>query len=94
MKLHVQCINDKVCTIKKKKKLLLAFTYVTEPAKPGGLKRNSSTCSTAGRVVAVTERLITTVDVVQSPTHVQRLTADKIRTDDTIRYWTFTRAGK
>ena len=29
MKLHVQCINDKVCTIKKKK-LLLAFTYVTE----------------------------------------------------------------
>ena len=30
MKLHVQCINDKVCAIKKKKKQLLAFTYVTE----------------------------------------------------------------
>jgi len=29
MKLHVQCINDKVCTIKRQK-LPLAFTYVTE----------------------------------------------------------------
>ena len=31
MKLHVQCINDKVCrAYSKEKKLLLAFTYVTE----------------------------------------------------------------